>query len=79
MTFRRIGTSALLACCMAVGAVSCSSSSDSSSGSTNIEDLGPQIRQLQSEVGLLRRQVQQLELQLRISGVTTTSTTRPLR
>ncbi len=77
MTIRRAGARALLGCCVAIGAVSCSSSSDSSQPATNIEDLGPQIRQLQSQVNQLQREVELLQQQL--SGVTTTSTTRPLR
>ena len=75
MTLRRAVAGALLACCVAIGAVSCSSSSDSSQPATNIDDLGPQIRQLQSEVNQLQREVQLLQQQL--GGVTTT--TRPLR
>jgi outer membrane murein-binding lipoprotein Lpp len=75
VTFRRAGASALLACCVAIGAVSCSSSNDSSQPATNIDELGPQIRQLQTQVDALQREVQSLQQQL--SGVTTTS--RPLR
>jgi TolA-binding protein len=75
VTFRRAGASALVACCVAVGAVSCSSSDDSSQPATNIDDLGPQIRQLQQEVSQLRQELASLQQQL--SGVTTTS--RPLR
>jgi outer membrane murein-binding lipoprotein Lpp len=77
MTARRVVATALVAVSVGLGGSACSgSSSDNSGAVTNLDNVGPQIAKLQSEVDALRAEVRALREELATS---TTTTSAPLR
>ena len=77
MNGRRVLAVALVAVSLTLGASACSGSSNDNSGAvTNLDEVGPQITKLQSEVDALRVEVRALREELAAS---TTTTSAPLR
>ena len=77
MNGRRVLAAALVAVSLTLGVSACSGSSNDNSGAvTNLDEVGPQISKLQSEVDALRAEVRALREAIAAS---TPSTSAPLR
>jgi len=77
MRAQRVLAAALVAVSLTLGASACSGSSNDNSGAvTNLDEVGPQIAKLQSEVDTLRAEVRALREAISAS---TTTTSAPLR
>jgi outer membrane murein-binding lipoprotein Lpp len=77
---RRALAAGLLGLLLVSGAAACSDSQDDSGAVTNLDEVGPQLAKLRSEVAALRQEVQSLREELAVGGTsTTTSPTQPLR
>jgi hypothetical protein len=76
VTGRRIAATLTLVAALGVGAAACRSSSDDTSGATNLDEVGPDLAKLRAEVTQLRREVRSLRQEVARLSPTTTA---PLR